>query len=125
MLRGAYAIADCEGAPTLVIIATGSEVSLAVSAKALLEAKGQRVRVVSAPCWDAFEREDAAYREALLPKGVRRVVIELGVTGPWRGVVGDDGLVIGHDDFGFSAPAKVIAKHLGFTPEAVTAKILG
>jgi transketolase len=123
MLRGAYAIADTSGAPTVVIIATGSEVELAVGAKAKLEAAGQKVRVISAPCWEAFQRQDAAYRDELLPRGVKRVVIEIGRSDPWRGVVGPDGLVIGWDDFGTSAPNKDIQQHFGFTIDAVTEKI--
>jgi transketolase len=123
MLRGAYVIAEAAGAPTLVILATGSEVEIAVAAKKALDADGHKVRVVSAPCWDAFERQDAAYRAEVLPPGVRRVVLEIGVTGPWYGVVGEGGLVIGHDDFGVSAPDKVIQKEFGFTPEAVVARI--
>jgi transketolase len=122
MLKGAYVIADASE-PTLVVVATGSEVDVALGAKAILDAEGERVRVVSAPCWDAFEREDRAYRKAVLPPGVPRVVVELGVTAPWRGVVGEDGLVIGHDGFGISAPDTVIREHLGFTPAAVAAKI--
>jgi transketolase len=124
MLRGAYVIAaEAEGAPSMVIIATGSEVEIAVGAKKVLDAEGERVRVVSALCWDQFEREDAAYREQVLPAGVKRVAVEIGVTAPWRGVVGDGGLVIGHDDFGASAPDKVIQKELGFTVDAVAMKI--
>jgi transketolase len=124
MLKGAYVLADAEGAPTLVIIATGSEVEVAIGAKKLLDAQGERVRVVSAPCWDLFERQDAAYRESVLLEGVRRVVIEIGVTAPWQGVAGDGGLVIGRDDFGASAPDTVLQKEFGFTAEAVAAKIL-
>jgi transketolase len=123
MLRGAYVIAEASGAPTLVIVATGSEVEVAVGAKKILDAEGERVRVVSAPCWELFERQDAAYKASVLPSGARRVAIEIGVTDLWRGVVGDGGLVIGHDDFGASAPDKVIQKEFGFTPEAVAAKI--
>jgi transketolase len=123
MLRGAYVLADAAGAPSMVLIATGSEVEVAMAVKKLLDAEGERVRVVSMPCWNQFEREDAAYREAVLPKGVRRVSIEIGVSEPWRGVVGDGGIVIGWDDFGASAPDKVIQKEFGFTPEAVVAKI--
>jgi transketolase len=124
MLRGAYTIAEAAGgAPTLVIIATGSEVASAVEAKAELEKAGQRVRVVSAPCWNAFERQDAGYRDSLLPKGVRRVAIELGRTDPWRGIVGDGGLTIGWDKFGASAPDKELQKQFGFTTEAIVAKI--
>jgi transketolase len=122
MLRGAYVIADSKD-PTVVFIATGSEVEIAVGAKKILDAEGARVRVVSAPCWNAFERQDQAYRDEVLPPGVRRVAIEIGVTEPWRGVVGPGGIVIGHDDFGASAPDKVIQKEYGFTPEAVAARV--
>jgi transketolase len=123
MLRGAYVLSDASGTPTMVIVASGSEVELALAAKRALDQSGERVRVVSAPCWDAFEREEASVRDAVLPPGVPRVVIELGVTAPWRGVVGLDGLVIGHDDFGLSAPAKDIAHKLGFEPDAVVERI--
>jgi transketolase len=123
MLKGAYVIAEASGAPTLVIVATGSEVEVAVGVKKILDAEGERVRVVSAPCWSLFERQDAAYRDAVLPKGVRRAVIEIGVSGPWRGVVGPDGVVVGHDDYGASAPDKVLQKEFGFTPEAAAAQI--
>jgi len=123
ILRGAYTVTETGGAPSAVIIATGSEVEVAVGAKALLEAAGKNVRVVSAPCWEAFQRQDAAYRDQVLPPGVKRVVVELGRTDPWRGVVGPDGLVIGWDKYGFSAPAGTIQKELGFTPEAVADKI--
>jgi transketolase len=123
MLRGAYVLADAEGAPTLVILATGSEVEVAVGAKKQLDAAGERVRVVSVPCLDQFEREDAAYRSQILPSGVPAVAIEIGVSAPWRGVVGQGGLVIGRDYFGASAPDKVLQKEFGFTPDAVVEKI--
>jgi len=124
MLRGAYVMAEASGAkPGLVIVATGSEVEVAVGAKKLLEQDGVPVRVVSAPCWQQFERQDAAYRAEVLPRGVRRVVIEVGRTEPWRGVAGDDGLVIGMDTYGVSAPYKVLQKEYGFTPEAVASRI--
>jgi transketolase len=124
MLRGAYVIAEAPGgAPTVVVIATGSEVSLAIEAKGLLESGGERVRVVSGLCWSQFERQDAAYRESILPRGVPRVAIEIGVTAPWRGVVGESGLVIGCDHFGASAPDKDIAKAFGFTKEHVAEKV--
>ena len=122
MLRGAYVLADAKD-PTVILIATGSEVEVAIGAKKILEGKGERVRVVSALNWNKFEREDAAYKASVLPKGVRRVAIEIGVTEPWRGVVGEDGLVIGLDHFGHSAPDKEIQQHLGFTPEAVAERI--
>src|SRR6185312_7889229 len=89
----------------------------------LAEAEGERVRLVSAPCWDLFERQDAAYRDSVLPVGVRRAVVEIGITEPWRGVVGPGGVVVGHDGYGASAPDKVLQKEFGFTPEAVAAKL--
>ncbi len=122
LMRGGYVLADAKD-PTLVIAATGSEVSLAVAAKKLLDADGERVRVVSLPCYEAFIRQDEAYRRAVLPPKTPRVVIELGVTTPWRALVGEAGLVLGHDAFGASAPWKVIARELGFVPEAVASKI--
>src|SRR5262249_62318674 len=114
--RGAYVLADTAGTPTIIVIATGSEVEVAIGAKKILDAAGERVRVVSAPCWNLFERQDAAYRDAVLPAGTLRVVVEIGAPEPWRGVVGPGGLVIGHDDFGASAPDKTIQKEYGFTP---------
>ena len=89
-----------------------------------LEEKGHRVRVVSAPCWEAFERLPAAEQEAVLGKGIRRVSIEAGVSGPWRGVVGDRGIAIGFDRFGASAPASRLAEEFGLTGERVAARIL-
>lgn len=122
MLRGGYVVADADN-PTMVIVATGSEVSLAVQSKKVIEERGERVRVVSMLCLEAFQRQPEAYRDLILPRGVPRVAIELGVTTPWRGLVGNDGLVIGHDSFGASAPWKVIGKELGFVPEAVAATV--
>lgn len=129
MLRGAYVLADPPTGPTgqavldAVVVATGSEVSLCFEACKLLAARGRRLRLVSAPCWEAFERQPASYREQVLPRGVRRAVVELGVTQPWRGVAGEGGLVIGHDNFGMSAPSKVIAEKLGLTPAAVADRL--
>lgn len=104
-------------------MATGSELHLATGAKAKLEAEGKKVRVVSAMCLELFEKQDAAYREKVFPKGVRRVSIEAGRTPPWRSLVGDDGLTIGIDHFGASAPDKVLGEQFGFTVDAVVAKI--
>ena len=123
MRRGAYIIADAVGQLTMVLIATGSEVEVAIGVKKILEAQGERVRVVSAPCWSLFERQDAAYRDGVLPRGVRRVAIEIGVSLSWQGVVGEGGVVIGHDAFGASAPDKVLQHEFGFTPEAVVQRI--
>ena len=123
ILKGAYVLADAAD-PDLVLIATGSEVGVAVHAKGLLEQKGHRVRVVSAPCWEAFERLPAAEQQAVLGKGIRRVSIEAGVTRPWNGVVGDGGIAIGFDRFGASAPAGRLAEEFGLTGERVAARIL-
>jgi transketolase len=123
ILDGAYVLSDAEK-PDLVLIATGSEVELAVSAKRLLEQKGKRVRVVSAPCVEAFRRLPAEKQEAVLPKGVRRVSIEAGCTTPWRALIGIDGIAIGVDIFGASAPAKDLAVEYGLTPEQVAERVL-
>lgn len=123
MLKGAYVIAEAEGTPTVVIVATGSEVEVAVAAKKVLDGKGERVRVVSMPCVSAFQRQDAAYRDSLLPAGVARVAIEIGVSEPWYGIIGRDGLVIGHDGFGASAPDRELQKQFGFLPEQVATRI--
>lgn len=127
--RGGYVLADAEGgAPEVILIGTGSEVGLAVQAKATLDAAGIRTRVVSMPSTDVFNRQDAAYRESVLPAAVRkRVSVEAGVTGFWRQYVGLDGATIGIDTFGASAPAEVLFPHFGITAEHVVeaAKSLG
>ena len=115
--RGGYVLRDSAGAPGLILIATGSEVGLAMQAA---ERLGDRVRVVSMPSTDVFDRQDAAYREAVLPKACRaRVAIEAGVTDFWRKYVGLDGAVVGIDEFGASAPAEALFPHFGFTVERV------
>ncbi len=124
VLRGAYVAREASGGrPDLVIVATGSEVHLAIGARERLEAAGRRARVVSAPSLEIFAEQDASYRDAVLPRGVRRVSIEAGVTTPWRAFVGDDGLAIGVDRYGASAPDKVIAQKLGLTVDGVTERI--
>ncbi len=121
--RGGYVLAEAEGGtPDVVLIGTGSEVELAIKAKAELDAAGIKARVVSMPSTDVFERQDAAYRESVLPNAVRaRVAVEAGVTGFWRAYVGLDGAVVGIDTFGASAPADKLYKHFGITTEAVVA----
>lgn len=115
--RGGYILRDSVGAPQLILIATGSEVDLAMKAAAQL---GDGVRVVSMPSTDVFDRQDAAYREAVLPNACRRrVAIEAGVSDFWRKYVGLDGAVIGIDRFGASAPAEALFPHFGFTVENV------
>ncbi len=126
VLRGAYVVSDATGAgrPDAIIIATGSEVGLAIEAQELLEGRGVRVRVVSMPCWSRFETQERAYRDEVLPPEVRaRISVELGVTMGWRRWVGDDGDCIGIDGrFGASAPAKTVLEKLGFTAENVAAR---
>jgi len=118
--RGAYILKDSGGTPDLILIATGSEVSLAVDAAKLIEAKGTAVRVVSMPSWELFDAQDDAYREKVLPRSVRaRMSIEAAATLGWSKYVGDHGLAYGIDRFGESAPAAAIAKDLGFTPERI------
>jgi transketolase len=113
--RGGYVLVDCEGAPECVLIATGSEVGIAVDAAKLLAAQGRRVRVVSMPCTSLFDAQDAAYRASVLPAGTRRVAIEAGSRDGWWRYVGLDGAVVGMDTFGASAPAKRLFEHFGFT----------
>ena len=111
--RGGYVLKDSVGTPELILIATGSEVGLAMQAAAQL---GDKVRVVSMPSTDVFDRQDAAYREAVLPKACRkRVAIEAGVSDFWRKYVGLDGAVVGIDSFGASAPIEALLPRFGFT----------
>jgi transketolase len=113
--RGGYVAADCDGTLECVLIATGSEVALALDAAQALAGKGRRVRVVSMPCTSLFDAQDAAYRASVLPAGVPRVAIEAGVRDGWYRYVGADGAVVGIDTFGASAPAKKLFEHFGFT----------
>jgi len=120
--RGGYVLADAAGTPDVILIGTGSEVGLAMAAKAELDAAGIKTRVVSMPSTNVFDRQDAAYRESVLPNAVRaRVAVEAGVTGFWRQYVGLDGAVVGLDTFGASAPADKLYQHFGITAEAVVA----
>ncbi|MUH96150.1 transketolase, partial [Aliivibrio fischeri] len=125
--KGAYILKDCEGQPELILIATGSEVELAVEAAAQLTAEGKAVRVVSMPSTDAFDKQDEAYREAVLPSAVtKRIAIEAGIADFWYKYVGFGGKIIGMTTFGESAPADELFKMFGFTTENVvnTAKEL-
>ncbi len=120
--RGGYVLNDV-AEPKAILIATGSEVELAVNAASALAAEGIAVRVVSMPCADVFERQDAEYKAGVLTKGTPRVAIEAGVTNFWYKYVGLEGAVVGIDTFGESAPASVLFKHFGFTVENVVAKV--
>jgi transketolase len=122
--KGAYVVSGGEGTPDAIIIATGSEVELAVKAAAALAAKGKKIRVVSLPSTNVFDAQDAAYRESVLPAAVtKRVVVEAGVTDGWWKYAGTAGKVVGLDRFGESAPAPALFKEFGFTPENVAAAV--
>ncbi len=123
-LKGGYVLLEPASAPKAIVMATGSEVSLAVDAAKKLNAAGKAVRVVSMPCADRFLKQDAAYRESVLPAAIKaRVSVEAGVTSYWRGFVGDAGVSMGVDTFGESAPAPLLFKHFGLTVENVAANI--
>lgn len=114
--HGGYVLADSEGTPNIILIATGSEVSLAMEAYHHLRQEGVKVRVVSMPCWELFDEQDAAYQESVLPKRVNaRVSIEAGVTTGWQKYVGIDGVTIGIDHFGASAPYERLYQEFGLT----------
>jgi len=117
--RGAYVLADAEGSLDVVLVATGSEVSLAMSTRAVLAERGLGARVVSMPSWDRFEAQTEAYRDEVLPLDVPRVSIEAGASLGWERWAGLDGEIVAIDHFGASAPAGELMKHFGFTPEAV------
>jgi transketolase len=119
--KGAYVLADADGGkPDLILIATGSEVSLAVDVKKLLDVKGRKTRVVSMPCWELFDQQPQSYKDDVLPPGVgARISIEAGATMGWSKYVGDRGLSVGIDHFGASAPAADLAKAFGFTPDRI------
>jgi len=123
--RGGYVLAEAaNGKPDAIIIATGSEVGIAMEAQKLLAAKGKNVRVVSMPSTDAFDAQDVTYRESVLPKGVtRRVAVEAGVTDGWYKYVGFGGKIVGLNRFGESAPAGALFKEFGFTGENVAKAI--
>jgi len=123
--KGGYVLADCDGAAKVVLIATGSEVELALKAQEALKADGIAARVVSMPCTNTFDKQDAAYKASVLPAGVKRVAIEAGVTDAWYKYVGLDGAVVGLDRFGESAPAGLLFKEFGFTVENVVKTVKG
>ena len=118
VVRGGYVLQDAQGAKA-AMIATGSEVALAIEAQKLLAAEGIPVRVVSMPSTDVFDKQDAAWRASVLPKGMPRVAVEAGVTAFWHKYVGLEGAVVGIDTYGESAPAGALFKHFGLTAEKV------
>ena len=116
--KGGYVLADIAN-PKMVLIATGSEIGLAMEAKKVLDGEGIPTRVVSMPCTNVFDRQEQSYKASVLLKGVARVAIEAGVSDFWRKYVGLEGGVVGIDTFGESAPAPDLFKHFGFTVENV------
>ena len=122
--KGGYVISDCDGHPEAIIIATGSEVELALNAADVLKAAGKKIRVVSMPSTNIFDAQDAAYRESVLPVAVtQRVAVEAGVTDGWWKYVGTNGKIVGLDRFGESAPAGQLFKEFGFTVENVVKNV--
>ena len=120
--RGGYILRDCVGTPDIILLATGSEVTLVLDAATTLSAEGRKVRVVSMPCCEIFDAQDSAWRERVLPANVRcRLAVEAGSSALWWKYVGLDGAVLGLDRFGISAPGDVVARELGFTAERVCA----
>ena len=119
-LKGAYVLDDCEGTPELILMASGSEVELAMKAKAVLAAEGKKVRVVSMPCVDLFEEQSAEYKESVLPKEVRRrVAVEALSDFGWGKYIGLDGAAVTMTGFGASGPAAELFDHFGFTVDHV------
>jgi transketolase len=120
--KGAYIVSDCEGSPEIVLIATGSEVSLALEVSNLLNKK--HIRVISMPSWELFEQQTKRYKENLIPpRGCLKVSLEAGITMGWERYVGPSGLMIGLDTYGLSAPYKELADRFGFIPKIVISKI--
>ncbi|MDX1440665.1 MAG: transketolase C-terminal domain-containing protein, partial [Rubricoccaceae bacterium] len=118
--RGGYVLSDSKGAPDVILIATGSEVQLALEAQDALAAEGIQARVVSLPCWELFEEQDESYRKEVIPDDVKaRVAVEAGTSFGWERYVGMNGKVVGIDRFGESAPWQDIYDYLGITAEAV------
>ena len=119
-LKGGYIASDCDGEAEIILIATGSEMGITLQASEMLKAQGKRVRVVSMPCVELFEKQSEEYKESVLPKNIRaRVAIEAGCTHTWYKYVGLDGKVIGIDNFGTSGKAEELMAHFGFTADNI------
>jgi transketolase len=125
LAKGAYVLADADnGQPAAILIATGSEVSLCIAAYEKLKSEGIQTRVVSMPSWELFDEQDSAYRDSVLPPGVKaRVAVEQASTLGWSRYAGESGRIIGMNTFGASAPLKELQKKFGFTPEAVVGAV--
>jgi transketolase len=119
--RGAYQLAGAGHPAQVTIFASGSEVSVALAARDLLEADGVGARVVSTPCWELFEAQPADYQAAVIGETAVRVAVEAGVRQGWDRFIGADGVFVGMTGFGASAPAEALYKHFGITPAAIAA----
>jgi transketolase len=120
--NGAYILKDAEN-PRAILIATGSEVSLAIEAQTALAAEGINVRVVSAPCLEWFAEQDKAYKDSVLSPGVIKVSIEVGIAQGWRELIGDSGVAISLEHYGASADAKRLFKEFGFSVDNIVAQV--
>ena len=125
--KGAYILREASGGePGLIIIATGSEVPLALDAADMLEQKGINTRVVNMPSWELFDAQPDSYRQEILPPAVKaRVAVEAGISQGWHKYVGQNGAILGIEHFGASAPSKVLFEKFGITAEKVLEKALG
>jgi transketolase len=121
--RGAYILEDAEN-PDVVLIGTGSEVHVCLGAKKILEEKGIKARVISMPSWELFFKQSKEYQESVIPKNLPKVAVEAGIKLGWKEIVGENGLVIGLESFGASAPGNVLMEKLGFTPENVANQVI-
>lgn len=121
--KGAYIVRDCSGTPDIIFMGTGSELEMAYQAAEALEKEGKKTRVVSFPCWELFEEQPASYKESVLPPAVtRRVAVEAGCSQGWHKYIGTQGVFIGIDSFGASAPAPVLYEKFGITLANTIAK---
>lgn len=124
-LKGGYVLSDCEGTPDVLLIASGSEVELCMKAQAVLADREVRARVISMPCFEEFEKQSEEYRQSVMPRSVKaRVCVEAGSSYSWYRYAGDNGEIIALDEFGASAPAKLLFEHYGFTVDNVVEKAL-
>jgi transketolase len=122
--KGAYVLADAEGGPRrATIFASGSEVAIALAARASLQTQGVPTAVISVPCWERFERQDEAYRAEVIGRGTARVAVEAAVKLGWERFVGEDGGFVGMSTFGASGPEAELFRHFGITAEAVVAAV--
>jgi transketolase len=121
--RGAYVLADADGERQVTILATGSEVSIALAARGVLQADSVPTAVVSVPCWEWFDEQDAAYKKSVLGKGSVRVAVEAGVRMGWDKYIRSHGGFVGMTGFGASAPAEKLFKYFGITAEKVVEEV--